>query len=283
MLIYGTVTNAVKLQTLSSTWQQKKESGNVLSKKEQSERENWTQEDWLKHDFQEQAAQNRETSKKTDIDNKILSGSKLTQEEEKYLEKEDPATLQRYRQAKAEKEAYEEKLKHCRTKDEVQRLKTEKMGEYLSSIKSVENDPHIPESAKLANAQEILAKTRNIQEAEMKFIKSPEYSKLPTEAEEAEERSEERETADVQVTEKSEKTADVKNDNDNDEAVVEADEENDKAEADVNDSTDDSDIVKDIEETFHRIQLSVRRDEGGNDDVRAVFDRKAEIKIDVKA
>jgi hypothetical protein len=191
ILISGTIADSVKLQTLDSKWQQKKASGDILSKKERNERENWTSEDWLKHDFEEQLAQNREAGQKTDIDNKIMTGQTLTPEEEKYLEQNDPAALQKYKEIKAEKKAYEEKLKNCKTKDEVQRLKTETMGEYAAAMKKIENNPYIPMSEKLAKAEELLAKTRNVQEAELTFIRSSAYAMLPTEGEEAKERAEE--------------------------------------------------------------------------------------------
>lgn len=191
ILTSGTITNSVKLASIQNEWQQKKESGNILSKEERNERANWTQEDWLKHDFEEQQAKNKEAAKKTAIDNKITAGETLTPEEEQYLANKDPASLERYRQAKIEKKTYEEKLKRCKTKDEVQRLKTDTMSGYMASIKKIENDPYIPKSEKLAKAQEILAKTRNVQDAERKFMLTAQYNNLPTEAEEAEERADE--------------------------------------------------------------------------------------------
>ncbi len=196
--ISGTITNAVKYQVMNSKWQQKKDSGHVLSKEERNERENWTEEDYLIADFEEQAAQNREASKNTEIKNKIMSGAALTQEEIEYLEKNNPEDLKKYREIKAERKAYEDKLKKCRTKDEVERVKTETMGEYMSSLKSVVNNPNIPKGAKLAKAQEMLAKTNNIQEVHLKFVQSESYQKLPTEDEEAEQRKKERELEDAE-------------------------------------------------------------------------------------
>lgn len=196
--ISGTITNAVKYQVMNSKWQQKKDSGHVLSKEERNERENWTEEDYLIADFEEQAAQNREASKNTEIKNKIMSGAALTHEEIEYLEKNNPEDLKKYREIKAERKAYEDKLKKCRTKDEVERVKTETMGEYMSSLKSVVNNPNIPKGAKLAKAQEMLAKTNNIQEVHLKFVQSESYQKLPTEAEEAEQRKKERELEDAE-------------------------------------------------------------------------------------
>lgn len=180
----GTISNTVKLAELNNKWKQKKETGDLLSKSELNKRENWTQEQWLKNDFEEQLKKDNEANKKTSIDNKIMSGGTLTPEEEKYLEEKDPAALQRYRQIKIEKKTYEEKLKRCKTKDEVSRLKTETTTGYLSSFKKIENNPYIPIGEKLAKAQEMLAKTRNIEEAEKKFMVTAKYKNLPTEAEE---------------------------------------------------------------------------------------------------
>jgi hypothetical protein len=293
ILISGTVANAVKLQTLNSKWQQKKESGNVLSKEERNERENWTQEDWLKNNYEEQAAQNREASKKTDIDNKILGGGTLTPEEEKYLEQEDPAKLQKYKQIKAEKKAYEEKLKNCKTKDEVQRLKTQTMGEYAAAMKKVENDPCIPMSEKLAKAEEMLAKTRNVQEVEQKFMESQEYAALPTEAEEAEKRSQERELENEEITENIEEAV---SDTDNEEMTKEAATEGDESEA-VSDTSQDepqesrktvddknielADAADDIEEAYRRIRLNAQFSDGQNENVRTDSERKVGGQINI--
>jgi len=43
-VITGTIQNAVKLNMLAPKWEQKKEFGNVLSKKELNEQANWTPE-----------------------------------------------------------------------------------------------------------------------------------------------------------------------------------------------------------------------------------------------
>jgi hypothetical protein len=314
ILISGTISNAVQLQTLNNKWQQKKESGDVLSKEERNERANWTQEDWLKHDLEEQAAQNRESNKKTELDNKILAGGSLTPEEEKYLEQNDPAKLQKYKEIQAEKKAYEEKLKRCKTKDEVQRLKTQTMGEYLASMKKTENDPYIPKSEKLAKAQELLAKTRNAQKVEMKFMQSPEYQKLPTEEEKAEERAEERELTEEQNVENLEKATD---DNEEmiEEAAVDGDEgadediavsngtdesavimnEADKGEAADNDTdknsvavhkkakAEDFNSLREMEEIYYQIRLNVQLDDGGNADIRTDAEKKVGGRINITA
>jgi hypothetical protein len=266
MLISGTVSNTVQLQMMNSKWQQKKESGDVLSKEERNERANWTQEDWLKHDIQEQAAENRETSQQTDIDNKIMYGGTLTPEEEKYLEKNNPSALQKYKEIKAEKKSYEDKLEHCKTKDEVQKLKTETLGGYFSSMKKTENDPYIPLSEKLAKAQELLAKTKNIEKVEIRFMASAKYESLPTEAEEAEERSEERDAVSEQELAEQKEAADNDAAGSEDEAQLSPDSAVSKAGEDTNkkeikENSAEPDLQQEIEDTYHRIAQKVSLDD----------------------
>ena len=109
-MISGTVKNAVQLQVLNNKWQQKKDSGK-LTKEERNARDNWTQEDYLIQDIKEQAEHNRQAEHDLKIDNKIMAGGTLTPDEEKYLEQNDPEALKKYKEIKAEKKNYEEKLK----------------------------------------------------------------------------------------------------------------------------------------------------------------------------
>lgn len=186
MILLGTIASTVQLQMLNNKWMQKKESGNVLSKQELNERSTWTSEQFMIADFQDQLEHNRETQKRQKIDNKIMSGGSLSPEEISYLEKNDPVALKKYRETKEEKESYKEKLRQCKTKEEVDRVKLQKLGELESSLSSVVNDPTIPKSAKLAKAQEILAKTNNIEAAHLEFVKSADYQSMPTDDEKKE-------------------------------------------------------------------------------------------------
>lgn len=183
-IISGTIDSVMKLQTLNNKWMQKKESGDlILNRKEANERAGMTQEERMVEEYEEQAQEDRETRSRMSVYNKVMSGGTLTPEEEEYLKKESPTTLDKYRRMKLEKKEYEQKLRDCRTKDEVKRLKTLTMGEYSASLKKVVNDPYIPKSEKYAKAQEMIARTRNIQNAETKFIQSGAYAELPEEEE----------------------------------------------------------------------------------------------------
>lgn len=267
-MVSGTIYNTIKLQTLNNKWMQKKDSGNVLSKDEKEKRANWTADERMIHDYQQQLIDDREKSKSREIANKVTAGETLTPEEEQYLEKNDPEALKRYRDSKSEKKAYEEKLKNCKTKDEVNRLKTNTLNGYMASMKKIENDPYIPISAKLAKAQEILAKTRNISDAEQKFMQTAEYKNLPTEADEAIERAEEtrdeNEELIAEITENNENTEETNE-------VIDNEDNEDNEDLDLDLKTNDSDKKKktkisdtpeiEIEKSYERIKFSADLEE----------------------
>lgn len=185
-MIAGTVKNAVKLDVLTKNWEQKKSNSHMLLMQEKNERANMSPEQRRIEQFKEELARNREQGKNNAIANKIMNGEDLTLDEEKYLAQNNPGQLNNYRRAKAERQAYEEKLKNCKTKDEVQRLKTNTMNSYLAELKGA------PGEAKSAKAMEILGKVRNILKAELHFIESGGYALLPSEADEAKDRAKER-------------------------------------------------------------------------------------------
>lgn len=236
MLFSGTVQNAVKMDMLNKKWEQKKNTGNALSKEELNKRENWTPEQRQINEFQEQLKKQKEGNKKTEIYNKISSGQKLSPEEEQYLASFDPKSLSEYRQTQAQRKAYEEKLKNCKTKDDVKRLKQTSLGVEISSLKKVFNDPYIPLSEKLKKAEQALGKTINFQEAEAEFIESGAYDELPTEAEQAIERAEE------EKTQNEINNALVENASEKNEKLIVETEDNSNDSYDLNHSDDSSDI-----------------------------------------
>lgn len=117
------------------------------------------------------------------IRTKLAAGKKLTQEEMDYLEKHDPQTYQQVKAIEAEQKSYEKKLKNCKTKEEVQQVRTERVAASLSVVNNVKNNPAIPEGAKLGIAWQELQKNMAMEEAVRKFVESGRYAQLPTEAE----------------------------------------------------------------------------------------------------
>lgn len=122
----------------------------------------------------------------TQIRTKLATGKKLTREEMDYLQKNDPQTYQKAKAIEEEQKCYEEELKRCRTKEDVQRVKMNHTAASLSTVNNVKNNPAIPEGAKLGIMWQELMKARALEETMGEFVKSGRYAQLPTEAEKAE-------------------------------------------------------------------------------------------------
>ncbi|MGN0710590.1 MAG: hypothetical protein ACI4LO_02430, partial [Anaerovoracaceae bacterium] len=183
---------------LETKWKEKKDSGDYTKKMEARKA--------AKQAVESMAEQMREEKQNSDKDMqtitlKLGSGKKLSQKEMEYLSKKNPQLYQKAKQIEAEKEKYKEELKRCKTKEEVQRLKASYVGEALSKVNSIVNNPHIPEGKKLELVMEIHAKVCAVVETEKEFVESGEYAKLQTEAERNEELKEKAEAEEIKPEE----------------------------------------------------------------------------------
>lgn len=117
---------------------------------------------------------------------KLANGRKLTAEEKEYLQKNDPQTYQKVKSIEAEQKNYENELKRCKTKEEVQRVKMNHAAASLSVVNNVKNNPNIPEGKKLELIWQEHMKNQALEKVTKEFVESGRYAKLPTEAEKAE-------------------------------------------------------------------------------------------------
>ena len=178
-MITGTLYEAGKMMVMQNKWEQKKTTGNI-NKKEKKE---LTPQERELQRYREQLDETKKGNEYSALYSKIQSGQKLSPAEEDKLKAQDMKAYLDYKADQAEQEAFEEKLKHCKTKDEAQRLKTTKMQSNLSKIKNVENDPYISDSEKLRIAREVQGDTIASAKIFDKFTQSEEYEKMPTEGE----------------------------------------------------------------------------------------------------
>ena len=183
-IISGTIRNTVNLAVMDQKWQERKKNFG------QKKKEELTPEQRQIRQYQEDLQKMRESSEMAALDAKLKSGAALTPEEIEYLQKKEPEKYREYMEIKAEKEAYKRALKACRTKDDVERLKLNKMGQFAAAAKKIANNPNIPKSQKLAMLQKILKKAMGVAEVHQKFVESEEYRRMPTEQELAEEKKE---------------------------------------------------------------------------------------------
>lgn len=178
--VEGTVREHVKLAAMDSKWQQRKNEITKTVKEKYGNSEKARGVLQILH-YQEDLERIRENSRQSEIYEKIQSGGSLTPEEIEYLKQKDPKAYQAYREAKIEEKAYEEQLKKCDTKEDVEKLENVKMGEFLSQVKEVADDPVIPKGEKLAQIEKIYAKAKRVQKVHDRFVKSLAFASLPTE------------------------------------------------------------------------------------------------------
>lgn len=178
-MISGTIYNAGKMLELTRQWEQKKNSGNIVKRQEKE----LTPEERQLQNYQEDLERMREGNEYSAIYAKIQSGQDLSPAEEDKLRARDPKMYMEYKADKMEQEAYVKRLKNCRTKEEAQKLHVNRMNGKLSELKSIVNNPNIPKSEKIKEAQRILGDTNKTVQAFQEFAKSAEFKELPTEEE----------------------------------------------------------------------------------------------------
>lgn len=177
----GNYTKTLKLQT---QWEIKKQSGDVTGHSKSLN-------DLLSATVASDAEkEHTDGDKLSEIMQKVYSGKKLSGEELEYLQAKSPELYQKVRDMEQEQKSYENELKKCKTKEDVQRVKMSHIGKSLATVKSVENNPNITMEKKLETAQLENARANGIAARTEAFVRSASYKALPTEAEQAEERQE---------------------------------------------------------------------------------------------
>lgn len=159
--------------------QRKKEQGLPQRPTKKERNQELTQEERLLQHYQEQISQMHESNFQQELQAKLDSGQELTPEEEQYLEKVNPDALKEHEKLKEEVAAYRKQLQNCRTKKDVEKLKLYKMGQFMSEVKTVSNDPHIPKAQKKAMLEQILKRTYAIEKEHNDYTKTPEYQAKP--------------------------------------------------------------------------------------------------------
>lgn len=206
----GTIKRSVRMAALDQKWQQKKNSFGQ-DKKKLAE---MTAEERQLQDFREQAEQMRKSQKHANIDAKLAAGEELTPEEIEYLRQNNPQALKDYEDTQRERENYKRALRNCRTKEEVERLKYTKMGQFMAEAKKISSNACIPKGKKVALLKRILQQATAVEDEHKEFLKTSRYASLPTEeeareAEKAEKEQREAETTGADETENTEEVKDT--------------------------------------------------------------------------
>ena len=186
LAMIGNIGQYTKTMKMTMDWKQKKESGNYTKKSD----EKTSELDFYRRQL-EDIRENAKDDKST-IYMKLKSGKKLTAEELEYLRDHDPEAYKEAKEIEEEQERYEEELKRCKTKEDVDALKMTYLSSKMAVAKEISNNPNIPEGAKMQLLLKENAKIKAVQEVDIKFRNSAQYANLPTAEEKAEETEEKR-------------------------------------------------------------------------------------------
>lgn len=218
----GTIQSQVRLQMLDLKWQKKKQ--DIDSKKDT---EGMTQDEILLDSLERQAQTERERSVTSELYTKLKTGGTLTEEEIAYLKEHDPEALAEYEKAQTEKKAYENALKNCRTKEDVQRLKLNRMGSFAAQAKEIASNPYIPKDKKVELMQRLNNEVCMIRDAHQAFEKSRAYEELPEEQELRREAAEE--SAEKMEHQRDTEKSDIEN-------IIKTDEKEDELQSDLSEA-----------------------------------------------
>lgn len=174
----GSISQFTKTAALKTQWNLKKKSGNVTGHSKGLN-------DFLSvGSSPSQAEQEAENEKMGKITAKVNAGAKLTEKEMEYLKEKNPQLYEKLRQIEREQKAYEEALRHCKSKDEVQSLHMARVSEAMQAAKNGDGTAAY--------------RMNRMTESMNAFVETEEYKKLSTEAEQALERHEQREAEQVE-------------------------------------------------------------------------------------
>lgn len=234
----GTIKRSVRMAALDQKWQQKKNSFGQ-DKKKLAE---MTAEERQLQDFREQAEQMRKSQKHANIDAKLAAGEELTPEEIEYLRQNNPQALKDYEDTQKERESYKRALRNCRTKEEVERLKYTKMGQFMAEAKKISSNACIPKGKKVALLKRILQQATAVEDEHKEFLKTSRYAGLPTEEEarEAEKAEKEQREAETTGTDETEDVGETEGAEDVKDSDAEGTEGTKNSDADRTEETNDS-------------------------------------------
>lgn len=178
---FGTITNALRSVKLSSEWEKKKEE--AQTKKQNDMIAKMTEQERMIYDLKKQSEDNEKAGKLTAIEGKLMAGKELTPEEEEYLKENDPDALLEYKKLQVEKANYKEKLKHCKTKEDVDRLKMNSLSGAFTECRRISTNPNIPKEKKVILLKRLQMKVNFDKIAQEEFVADGSYHALKTDQE----------------------------------------------------------------------------------------------------
>lgn len=187
----GSIYSYTQNLKLAQRWKIKKNNGNYLQKNSSASTDEGS--DPAVHSelelFRSQLDQFQQQTKPDllTLYSKLSSGKKLSAEELAYLREHDPTSYQKAKEMEADRENYKRELRQCRTKEDVERLRTNRIAACFAAASSISHNSHLPKLTKMHLMAAECAKVQAIDEETRLFKASLGYAHMPTDAEQNEE------------------------------------------------------------------------------------------------
>lgn len=187
----GSIYSYTQNLKLAQKWKIKKSNGNYLQNNSSVSTDNRS--DPAVHSelelFRSQLDQFQQQTKPDllTLYSKLSSGKKLSAQELAYLQEHDPTAYQKAKEMEADRENYKRELRQCRTKEDVERLRTNRIAACFAAASSISHNSHLPKLTKMHLMAAECAKVQAIDEETRLFKASSGYAHMPTDAEQNEE------------------------------------------------------------------------------------------------
>lgn len=175
LLYSGTIQTNIKSTELKMKFEQRKQ--NPHKTENSGKNESQMKIDQFKDDLEKFQTDNKLNA----IDSKLKSGSELTEKELEYLREKNPELYKKAMAIKEERKQYKKSLQNAKSKEEVERIKSNKMQAFLTEANSVKNNPNISSEKKEELLEQLNRRMAAISKEHAKFKESKEYQKLPEE------------------------------------------------------------------------------------------------------
>lgn len=175
LLYSGTIQTNLKSTELKMKFEQRKQ--NPHNTENSGKNESQMKIDQFKDDLEKFQTDNKLTA----IDSKLKSGSELTEKEIEYLREKNPELYKKAMAIKEERKQYKKSLQNAKSKEEVERIRSNKMQSFLTEATSVKNNPNISSEKKEEFMEQLNRRMAAISKEHAKFKASKEYQKLPEE------------------------------------------------------------------------------------------------------
>lgn len=182
----GSIYSYTRNLKLSQKWNIKKQNGNFLQKDSSGQSSNAAVSEFEQYREQIEQFQKQNNPDLSTLYSKLRSGKKLSAEELNYLRDNDPVSYQQAKEMDAERESYKRELKQCKTKEDVERLRTNRLAACFAAATSISHNSNIPKLTKMQLMAAECAKAQALEEETRAFKATLNYAHMPTDAEKKE-------------------------------------------------------------------------------------------------